>query len=101
MKRFVWHTFWALQALGLACLVGGVFLAIPRISLASRIIAVIVLEPGYIVMQAVIDRAFFNTTTVSASQQFWIASVSAVGINALFLLFIFLFLRNLRPPQKN
>lgn len=101
MKRIVWYSFWALQALGLICLTGGETVTATRIGFAARIIAVIVLEPGYIVMQAVVDRVFFNATTVSASQQFWIASVSAVGFNALFLLFIFLFLRNLRPPRKN
>ncbi len=100
MKRFVWYCFWALQALGLLCLSGGESFAITRIGFTARIIAVIVLEPGFIVMQAVVERFFFSTA-LTVTQQFWLGSVSAVAFNAVLLLTIIFFIGNIRPPRQN
>jgi hypothetical protein len=100
MKRFVWYCFWALQVLGLICLSGGESFASTPIGFTARIFAVIVLEPGFIVMQAFIERVFFNTATLSSSQQFWIGSVSAIAFNALFLLLLIFFIGNIRPHAK-
>jgi hypothetical protein len=100
-ERFVWYSFWSLQALGLLCLGGGESFAITRIGFIARIIAVIVLEPGFIVMQAVADHIFFHIAAVTDTQQFWLGAVSAVAFNAVFLLIILLFIRNIRPSRQN
>lgn len=100
MKRFIWSSFWALQALGLACLSGGDSFAATRIGFIARIVAVIVLEPGFIVMQALIQHIFINLTALTPTQEFWIGSVSAVAFNALFLFLLVFFIRNIRPPKE-
>ena len=100
MKRLVWYCFWSLQALGLACLSGGESFAVTRIGFIARIVAVIILEPGFIIMQTAFEYFLFPTAFTPA-QQFWFGSVSAVAFNALFLLLLIFFIGNIRPPRKN
>jgi hypothetical protein len=97
IERFVWYCFWSLQALGLLCLGASDSLASNRLRFLARIIAVIVLEPGFIVMQAIVE----HITVVTLTQQFWLGSFSAAGFNAVFLFTILVFIRNLRPSRQN
>jgi hypothetical protein len=101
MKRYIWYFFWALQAMGLFCLRGGGSAAKTTIGFIARVIAVIVLEPGFIVMQTVVERVFLNFTALSTAQQFWIGSIGAVVFNALFLLGIMFFIQTLRNPHQS
>lgn len=101
MKRIIWYCFWALQALGLLSLSGGESFAITHVGFIARIIAVIVLEPGFIVMQAIVDHVFYEITTLTLTQQFWLASFAAVPFNAVFLLTIMFFIQNIRPARHN
>ena len=97
IERFVWYSFWSLQTLGLLCLSGNESFAITRIGFIARIIAVIVLEPGFIVMQAVVE----HITVATLMQQFWLGAFSAVAFNTVFLFTILVFIRNLRPSRQN
>lgn len=97
IERFVWYSFWSLQALGLLCLSGGESFATTHIGFLARITAVIVLEPGFIVMQAIVE----HITAVTLMQQFWLGAFSAVAFNAVFLFTILVFIRNLRPSRQN
>jgi hypothetical protein len=101
LERFVWYCFWSLQALGLFCLGASDSFASNRLRFLARMIAVIVLEPGFIVMQAITEHIFLHIPAVTIKQQFWLGVLSAVAFNAVFLFTILVFIRNLRPSRQN
>jgi hypothetical protein len=60
MKTRLWYIFWSLQIIGLLCLSGGEPCAVTRLGFACRMIALIVLEPGFLIMQTLIEKTLWG-----------------------------------------
>ena len=84
MKKRLWQVFWTLQIIGLVCLSGGESFAITRFGFACRVIALVVLEPGFILMESLAEKALWETS-LTLSQIYWLGVLGGVAFNALFL----------------
>lgn len=98
MRRY-WLTFLSLQLLGVLCSLGDASFVTTRIGVLCRVVALIVLEPGLILMRAVIDKFYWEA--YPPTKLFWYSAVSGVLVNAVFAVWVYLFFDALRnPPSK-
>ncbi len=88
-KSALWSTFCGLQLLGCFCaLAGGEAFAITKLGFEARIIGLIVLEPGLILMEGIIEKAFWGSH-LRLEAMFRLGLLLAVVLNsALFALIL-------------
>jgi hypothetical protein len=82
MRRVAWCIFWALQIAGTLCLMGSESFAITPAGYHCRVFALWVLEPGFVVMQAVTETALAYSR-VTLAQMYWLGIFFGVALNAL------------------
>ena len=96
MKRY-WFIFITFQAVGILCSLGDESLPATRVGIASRMAALIVLQPGVLLMRVLVER--FYKDYLSPEQLAWYAALTAPFANAIFAAWAYYFVRALRPNR--
>jgi hypothetical protein len=100
MKRRLWYTVLVLQIIGLLCLSGGESFAITRLGVVCRLIALVVLEPGLLVMEVISEKIFWGSP-LTVAQIYWLGVIFGIAMNVLIAALVFRFVGNWRQRKLN